>query len=46
MKGNNYSQLNQQGFAEENARVNENDIIIGKVTLTKNKSSQRILQML
>lgn len=36
MKGNNYSQLNSQGFAEENVKVNENDIIIGKITPVKN----------
>jgi len=36
MKGNNYSHLNSYGFAEENVKVEENDIIIGKITPVKN----------
>lgn len=35
MKIGNYEKLNANGFIEENTKVNENDIIIGKVMRTK-----------
>ena len=41
MKGNNYSRLSKHGFAEENCKVNENDIIVGKITPIKNKNTSK-----
>jgi len=41
MKGNDYSHLNSHGFADENTKVNENDIIIGKITPIKNKNATK-----
>ena len=35
MKIGNYEKLNDNGFVEENVKINENDIIIGKVMRTK-----------
>ena len=41
MKGNNYSHLNEDGFPEENTKVNQNDIIVGKITPIKSKHSDK-----
>ena len=37
MKGNNYSKLDNNGFAIENSKINGNDIIVGKVLPVKKK---------
>ena len=39
--GNNYSLLNEEGFPEINSKIDENDIIVGKVTPIRTKNNEK-----
>lgn len=41
MKGNNYSKLSESGYGIENIKIDENDVIIGKVIEIKNNDNQK-----